>query len=125
MAVSEFIIAIVVAVFSSNGIWVFLSKFLSRNDERHKDIQYLKSSLDNLNTEIQDMNNTLIKTHNLAISTARDRLNYLNYEYMNQGFIPQKDVVPYKLMGESYIENDGNTIVSEEFKMCIDTLQVK
>lgn len=125
MTVTEFIIAVVVAVFGSNGLWVFLSKFLYRNDKKHNDIQYLKTSLDNINTEVQNMNSLLEKTHDLAISTARDRLNYLNYEYMNQGYIPQKDVVPYKLMGESYIENDGNTIVSEEFKLCVNTLPIE
>lgn len=125
MTVTEFIIAVIAAVFGSNGLWVFLSRFLNKNDKKQEDIQYLKSSLDNLNTEIQDMNTLLEKTHDLSISNARDRLNYLNYEYLNQGYIPQKDIVPYKLLGESYINNDGNTIVSEEFKLCIDTLPIK
>lgn len=125
MTVTEFIIAVIAAVFGSNGLWVFLSRFLNKNDKKQEDIQYLKSSLDNLNTEIQDMSTLLGKTHDLSISNARDRLNYLNYEYLNQGYIPQKDIVPYKLLGESYINNDGNTIVSEEFKLCIDTLPIK
>lgn len=125
MTVTEFIIAVIAAVFGSNGLWVFLSRFLNKNDKKQEDIQYLKSSLDNLNTEIQDMSTLLEKTHDLSISNARDRLNYLNYEYLNQGYIPQKDIVPYKLLGESYINNDGNTIVSEEFKFCIDTLPIK
>ena len=125
MTVTEFIIAVIAAVFGSNGLWVFLSRFLNKNDKKQEDIQYLKSSLDNLNTEIQDMSTLLEKTHDLSISNARDRLNYLNYEYLNQGYIPQKDIVPYKLLGESYINNDGNTIVSEEFKLCVDTLPIK
>lgn len=125
MSVTEFIIAIMVAIFGSGGMWAFFSHLLDKKSQKTQDIQDIKNSVASLNQEIQKLNDTLNKTHDLAIATARDRLNYLNYEYTEQGFIPQKDLVPYKLMGEAYIENDGNTIVSEEFKVCIDNLEVK
>ena len=125
MTATEFIVAIVLAIIGSNGIWVFFSKILEKKGKKHKDLIELKASIKEIKDEIDGMNDLLKKTNELAKSTARDRLNYLNHVYLDQNYIPKESVVPYKLIGESYKRNDGNTVVAEEFDMCMKELPVK
>ena len=121
----EFVVAIVVAILGSNGLWAFFSHMSDKKSDKKDDLKELKEDVENLRDDINEITDLLKKTNELAISTARDRLNYLSHKYMEQGFIPKEYATPYKLIGAAYKANDGNTIVAEEFELCMKNLPIK
>lgn len=125
MTGTEFVVAIVIAVLGSNGLWVFFTRILDKKEDKQDDLKELKEDVENLRNDIVALTELLKKTNELAISTARDRLNYLSHKYMEQGFIPKEYATPYKLIGAAYKKNDGNTIVAEEFELCMKNLPIK
>lgn len=125
MTTVEIILAIIVAMFGSSGMWAFFTHLTEKRSERTKDVQLIKETVENMQKSLETLNNKFDQTNNLSLATARDRLNYVSHKYQDQGYIPKDDYVPYKLIGEAYIENDGNTIVAEEFKNCIENLPRK
>ena len=60
----------------------------------------------------------------LSVAYARDRLNFLSNKYMNQGYIPKEDIIPFKLLGETYIKCKQNTEVKLKFQHCIEKLPI-
>ena len=114
MTAIEFLIAIIVAILGSNGLWMFLSKVLDKNSKGYKDREELKNTVSEIKQEIDKLANIGEKNNNLIKATARERLNRLNHKYRLQGYIPSEDVVAYKLIGEAYEEADGNTVVFED-----------
>lgn len=125
MTTTEFLIAIIVAILGSNGLWMFLSKVLDKKSKGYKDIEELKNTIGEIKQEVDKLADIGIKNNNLAKATARERLNRLNHKYRQQGYIPSSDLVAYKLIGEAYEEADGNTVVFEEFKLCMEELPRK
>lgn len=125
MTTVEIILAIVVAIFGSSGMWAFFTHMVEKKSERTKDVQSIKEAAQGMQKELETMNEKLDQTHNLSLATARDRLNYVSHKYQEQGYIPKEDYVPYKMIGEAYIENGGNTVVAEEFINCIENLPRK
>ena len=125
MTTTEFLIAIIVAILGSNGLWMFLSKVLDKNSKEYKDREELKNTISEIRQEVDKLTDIGIKNNNLAKATARERLNRLNHKYRQQGYIPSEDIVAYKLIGEAYKEADGNTVVFEEFKLCMEDLPRK
>lgn len=122
---TEFLTVIIVAVIGSNGLWMFFSKILDKKSKRYKDYEQLKNTIIDVKKEIEALTALGEKNNNLAKATARERLNRLNHKYRKQGYIPSDDLVAYKLIGEAYEEADGNTVVFEEFKLCMDELPRK
>ena len=61
----------------------------------------------------------------LSLAYARDRLNHLSNKYMEQGFIPKEEIIPYKLLGQAYINSGGNSESATKFKYCIEELPIK
>ena len=121
----EIIVAIIIAVIGSNGLWIFFSSILEKKSKKHSDLEELKEDVKDIKLEIDKIDALLTNTNDLAKSTARDRLNYLSHKYMDKGYIPKEYVTPYKLIGEAYKNNGGNTIVAEEFEMCMKELPIK
>lgn len=122
---NSIIIPIIIAVIGSNGLWVFITSIYNKRSKKTKDMEELKESVDKLTAEIGSLQSLLEKSNNLAKANARDRLNYLSHKYTNFGYIPVEDFASYKLLGKAYEENDGNTIVAEEFERCINELPRK
>lgn len=125
MTGTEIIVAVIIAVIGSNGIWMFFAKIAEKKGKNSTEVQELKNNIEDIKDEILDITDLLRKTNLLATSTARDRLNFLSHKYMGLGYIPKNDITPYKLIGEAYKKNDGNTIVSEEFDFCMKELPRK
>lgn len=122
---TEFLTVIIVAVIGSNGLWMFFSKILDKKSKRYRDYEQLTKTIKTIKEEIEVLTTLGEKNNNLAKATARERLNRLNHKYRKQGFIPSDDLVAYKLIGEAYEEADGNTVVFEEFKLCMEELPRK
>lgn len=122
---TEFLTVIIVAVIGSNGLWMFFSKMLDRKSKRYRDYEELKETISIIKEDIEALNALGEKNNNLAKATARERLNRLNHKYRKQGYIPSDDFVAYKLIGEAYEEADGNTVVFEDFKLCMEELPRK
>ncbi len=125
MTMIEFLTAVVVAIIGSNGLWMCFSKVIDKNSQKTKDLQELKNTVSEIKQEIKKIAEFGEKNNNLAKATARERLNSLNHKYRQQGYIPSEDLVAYKLIGEAYEEADGNTVVYEEFKLCMEELPRK
>lgn len=119
------LIPIIIAVIGSNGLWVFITSIYNKKSKKTKDLEELKKSVDNLSEEFGGFQILLEKSNTLAKANARDRLNYLSHKYTEIGYIPVEDFASYKLLGKAYEENDGNTVVAEEFERCIDELPRK
>ena len=125
MTMIEFLTAVVVAIIGSNGLWMCFSKVIDKNSQKTKDLQELKNTVSEIKQEIKKIAEFGEKNNNLAKATARERLNNLNHKYRQQGYIPSEDLVAYKLIGEAYEAADGNTVVYEEFKLCMEELPRK
>lgn len=82
-----------------------------------EDIENKFGNLENLITEVKSGSV-------LSIAVARDRLNYLANKYMKQGYIPAEDIIPFKLLGQAYIDSGGNTETKTKFLHCINELDV-
>lgn len=119
------LVAVLIAAIGSNGLWLFLSTMIERKEAKSSKVKELTDSINTLTTEVTTVNEKLDKLHNLSTATARDRLNYLSHHYMEQGYIPKEAATPYKLIGEAYKNNDGNTIVAEEFDLVMRELPIK
>ncbi len=119
------LVAILVAAIGSNGLWLFLSARLERRENKKSKVEELTTKINGVVDDISAINAKLDKMNTLTTATARDRLNYLSHHYMEQGYIPKESATPYKLIGEAYKNNDGNTIVAEEFDLVMRELPVK
>jgi vacuolar-type H+-ATPase subunit I/STV1 len=122
MTTAEIILTIIVAIFGSSGMWAFVTHIAEKRSERTKNVQSIKETVQEMQKELEVMNEKLDQTHDLSLATARDRLNYVSHKYQEQGYIPKEDYVPYKMIGDAYIKNSGNTVVAEEFINCIENL---
>lgn len=128
MTTTEIIVAIAVAIIGSNGIWALIGKIYKKKSKKHNirdDVEDLRTAICGLQIKLDDIEELSKANKELAKSTARDRLNYLNHKYRNLGYIPKDDYVSYKLIGEAYKESKGNTIVLEEFEVNMKELQRK
>lgn len=125
MTTAEILVALIVAVFGSNGLWMLISKAFDKKSGLRNDVDSLKEIIQKLEEKIECLSSTLEKHSGVCVSIGRDRLNYLNHKYRDQGFIPKEDYVTYKLIGEAYKKADGNTIVKEEFDVNIKELPKK
>lgn len=125
MTMIEFLTAVVIAIIGSNGLWMCFSKVIDKNSQKTKDLQELKETVVSIKGDIVSLSKLTERTNNLAKATSRERLNSLNHKYRQQGYIPSEDLVAYKLIGEAYEEADGNTVVYEEFKLCMEELPRK
>lgn len=129
MTVTE-MVAIITAILMSNGLWAFFTKvYEKKTDSKKEEIEdlqeQLKTNVDILEVNITSISDVVKKTNELALATARDRLNFLSQKYLAQGYIPKEYITAYKILGKAYEKNDGNTVVAEEFKTCIKELPVQ
>ena len=85
--------------------------------DRLKDIENKFGNFETLIDELKDGSA-------LSIAFARDRLNYLANKYIKQGYIPKEDIIPFKMLGETYIACKQNSEVKLKFQHCIDNLPV-
>lgn len=125
MSMTEFIIAIIVAIFGSNGVWMFLVRVFDKKSSIKDDMEDINKTIKEIQTKLGNLEELGHKNNDLAKATARDRLNFLNHKYREQGYIPSNDLVAYKLIGEAYSKADGNTIIQEEFDLCMKELPRK
>lgn len=75
--------------------------------------------------DISNIVSSAKNTSNLSMAYARDRLNYLSNIYMKKGYIPQEDIVSFKLLGEAYIDAGGNSETKTKYLYCINKLPVE
>ena len=125
MTTTEIIVAITIAVIGSNGIWALMARIFERKSGIKDDVEALRTSIRQLKTKLDDIENLAVSNRDLSKATARDRLNFLNHKYRDLGYIPKDDYVSYKLIGEAYEKSEGNTIVREEFEVNMKELQRK
>ena len=94
----------------------------------------IKNMMTNVDTISQNINELyegqmkcgvrIENSEELARAYARDRLNYLANLYIDNGWIPTEDIVPFKLLGQAYIQSGGNTETRVKFEHCIENLPV-
>lgn len=88
-------------------------------------VSAMQKRLDEMHQEIAKLNQSLLSNSELTMSHARDRLNWLCNKYQELGYIPEKDFVSFKLLGEAYISAGGNHGFDTLFKHIIETLPTK
>lgn len=142
--------SIVIALIGAGGFWGYLEyrdreKRKDKNNRLEEISNGLKDITEAINKTDEDVNRLekqvtelhsgqmqcAVKLANLEMSTelskayARDRLNRLANRYMDQGYIPADEVVPFKLLGQAYIDASGNTETKTKYLHCIEELDVK
>lgn len=132
---SEQIVTIIIAIAGSGGIWGVIQYLLETKVTKNK--ESLKAITDKLSKvatsdEVLRLSNTisdiyaeLEMTKDVALASARDRLNQLSNKYLELGYIPLDDYVAYKALGDSYINADGNSEIKAKFNLVMDSLEVK
>lgn len=132
---SEQIVTIIIAIAGSGGIWGVIQYLLETKVTKNK--ESLKAITDKLSKvatsdEVLQLSNTisdiyaeLEMTKDVALASARDRLNQLSNKYLELGYIPLDDYVAYKALGDSYINADGNSEIKAKFNLVMDSLEVK
>ena len=128
------VVAIVIAILGSGGLWSFLQWIVETKVKRHSnDLTDIKKKIDNLVTsqdidkvvkEIQELRLDTEQTKNLSLAIARDRINVLSNKYLDIGYIPVEDYVSYKAIGDSYINAGGNSEIRAKFELVMEDLDV-
>lgn len=132
---NETIIAIVIAMIGSGGLWGFIQYLIDTKIKKRQDvIKEINSKLDRMVT-VEDLNklaqdlsqlkDDISATKDLALSSARNTLNHLSNKYMALGYIPEDEYVAYKAIGESYLAAGGNTEIRTKFEYVMKELKVK
>lgn len=136
------IIAVVIAVIGSSGIWGLIQHILDVKVRKRQDtINYLKERLSKvltkediddikhdmteIRTDIRFLKDITSHTKDLSLSSARNTLNILSNKYISLGYIPEDEYVAYKSIGKSYIESGGNTEIKTRYELVMRTLSVK
>lgn len=125
MISSKVVVAIILAVVGSNGLWTFIQNRFDRKDNKEDNVKNISFCLDEIKQEIITIKEDLSNTKIISTATARDRLNYLSNKYLKLGYIPKEEVVNFKLLGETYISAGGNSEVATKFNLCINTLEIR
>lgn len=131
----DIIIAVVIALIGSGGLWGFLQYLLdTKLKKREAAISEINCKLDKMVT-VEDLNKLskdmaqlkedVSATKDLSLSSARNTLNHLTNKYMALGYIPDDEYVAYKAIGESYLAAGGNTEIRTKFQYVMKELKVK
>lgn len=119
-------VSIVGIVLGSQWLGSLLNKIYDNHIKKKENpMDKLQSQLNEMHQDLQKLSTALDSNSELTMSHARDRLNYLCNRYLGQGYIPEKDYVSFKLLGEAYIKAGGNHHFDTLFKHVIDTLPTK
>ena len=122
----EMILAIVVAIVGSSGLWGFLQWVLeTKCRKRNKTLKDMNSKLDKLATELALIKNALDTDRDLTLSMAREKLNEMSNKYLKLGYIPYEEYVAYNSIGEAYIRAGGNSEIKAKFELVMEDLDVK
>ncbi len=131
----EMILAIVVAIVGSSGLWGFLQWVLeTKCRKRNKTLKDMNSKLDNLATkqeitnisnELASIKNALDTDRDLTLSMAREKLNEMSNKYLKLGYIPYEEYVAYNSIGDAYIRAGGNSEIKAKFELVMEDLDVK
>ena len=119
MTQTETIVAIVLGFIASGGFWGFIQFIIEKLPKRKK-----KATLEDVMARLDKMQAELDDNTKISVATARDRLNYLSNTYMDLGYIPKKDYVAFKMLGEEYCKKH-NSEVQIRFKWCMENLDPK
>lgn len=121
------------ALIGASGFWALLQyliqRWLDKKDQekqkKHQEAEAAKQQqMDEIHLSIKRIEEKLEETNALSVATSRDRLNFLCDKYMQQGFINQKELVPFKLLGEAYVKTN-NTEVQAKFEWVMENLKVR
>ena len=105
------ILTIVIAIASASGFWGLLQALFEKKAEaRHV-------QLDEVMSTVREIERKLDANEEVTVSYARDRLNYLSNKYLDYGYIPKKDYVPFMMLGETYCKYH-NSEVALRFEQC-------
>ncbi len=119
MSITLLISNIIVALVSAGGFWTLIEHTFEKRKKRRDD------KIDTLIKDITEMNKKLEYTEELSKAFSRDRLNHLSERYISQGYVPKGDIISYKLLGQAYVNADGNTEVKAKYQFVMDNLEVK
>lgn len=132
---SETIIAVLIAVIGSGGLWGFVQHLIdTKIKKRETIIKEINDKLDHVAT-VEDLNKLaedlsqlkpdISATKDLSLSSARNTLSHLSNNYIALGYIPEDEYVAYKSIGESYLNAGGNTEIKTKFEYVLKELKVK
>ena len=132
---SETIIAVLIAVIGSGGLWGFVQHLIdTKIKKRETIIKEINDKLDHVAT-VEDLNKlaedlSQLKTDisaakDLSLSSDRNTLSHLSNNYIALGYIPEDEYVAYKSIGESYLNAGGNTEIKTKFEYVLKELKVK
>ena len=139
---NEVLVAVLVAVIGSGGLWSFIQylvdtrlkkKQLTIKDINKKldsmptidDVKSVSGELTKLSQEVQTLYKEFVLNQDLTLSIARDRLDSLSNKYLQLGYIPIEDYVSFMAIGESYLQAGGNSEVRTKFELVKNTLDKK
>lgn len=131
----EMVLAIVVAIVGSSGLWGFLQWMLeTKCKKRNQTLKDMDKKLDKLATkseisaisdELVLIKNVLDTDRDLTLSMAREKLNEMSNRYLALGYIPYEEYVAYNSIGEAYIRAGGNSDIKAKFELVMEDLDVK
>ena len=118
MTKTEIIVTIFLGLIASGGFWGFLQFLLERRAKKKK------HTIEEVLKRMDEMEEKLDSNTELTVANARDRLNHLSNTFMEQGYIPRKEIVSYTLLGDAYCKKH-NSEVKTRYEWCINNLEVR
>lgn len=117
----EIIITALVAIFSSGGMWAFLSSVLAEKQQEKHDAQH--QALQEIKDELEDIKEALKKNNQVTVAEARTTISTNCKRYRKMGYIPDDEYVAFSMLGQAYIEAKENTPVKIDFEWCMNNLE--
>lgn len=113
-------------VLGSQWLGQLLNKVYDNHINKKSDpMETIQKQIADTNEELKKLAKALDSNSELTMSHARERLNALCNKYQRMGYIPEREYVSFKLLGESYISAGGNHGFDTLFTHVISTLPTK
>lgn len=130
----EMVVAVIIAIVGSSGLWGFLQWILeTKVKKRNQILKDINNKLDKVVTgeelneisaELISIGDTLDIDRELTLAMAREKLNDMSNRYLEIGYIPVDEYVAYNSIGEAYIKAGGNSEIKAKFELVMEDLDV-
>lgn len=110
MATNQLLLTIV----GCGAFWTFAQYLLDKIFKKRGEV------LTQIQADLKEINERLNNDSQLTLAISRDRINHLTNKYLAAGYIPLNEYDSFLLIGESYLNNGGNSVVKDKFEKCLD-----
>lgn len=105
---------ILITILGCGAFWTFAQYILDKVFKKRGEM------LNSIQSELKMLNTKLENDSQLTLAISRDRINYLSNKYLQAGCIPLDEYDSFILIGESYLNCGGNSVVKDKFEKCLD-----